>query len=151
MCSQPPKEVDDHWLLEEAIELVGLLPRSTESIGLTGGEPTLYGDDLLRLLERLKNRLPYTSVHLLSNGRAFADRAFAERYASLDHPDLMVGIPLYSDDPEQHDYVVQAAGAFDETVLGILNLKRCGQRVEIRVVKSIDHVFIRIGSINVIG
>jgi His-Xaa-Ser system radical SAM maturase HxsC len=33
-----------------------------------------------------------------------------------------------------HDYVVQARGAFDETVLGILRLKDKGQRVEIRVV-----------------
>jgi len=46
----------------------------------------------------------------------------------------MVGIPVYSDDPSRHDYVVQARGAFDETIQGILNLKRLNQRVEIRVV-----------------
>ena len=33
-----------------------------------------------------------------------------------------------------HDYVVQAKGAFDETILGILKLKDRGQRVEVRVV-----------------
>src|SRR4029077_2445496 len=33
-----------------------------------------------------------------------------------------------------HDYVVQARGAFNETVAGILNLVRLDQRVEIRVV-----------------
>jgi hypothetical protein len=33
-----------------------------------------------------------------------------------------------------HDYVVQAHGAFDETVLGILRLKDQGQRVEVRLV-----------------
>ena len=33
-----------------------------------------------------------------------------------------------------HDYVVQARGAFDETVLGILKLKDSGQRIEVRVV-----------------
>src|SRR6202035_5569539 len=33
-----------------------------------------------------------------------------------------------------HDYVVQAQGAFDETVLGILRMKDKGQRVEVRVV-----------------
>ena len=33
-----------------------------------------------------------------------------------------------------HDYIVQADGAFDETVRGILNLKARGARVEIRVV-----------------
>jgi len=46
----------------------------------------------------------------------------------------MVGIPLYSDLSHRHDYVVQADGAFDETIRGILNLKRLRQRVEIRVV-----------------
>ena len=46
----------------------------------------------------------------------------------------MIGIPIYSADPSIHDYVVQAEGAFDETVRGILNLKRFRQKVEIRVV-----------------
>jgi His-Xaa-Ser system radical SAM maturase HxsC len=46
----------------------------------------------------------------------------------------MVGIPVYSDDPARHDYVVQAKGAYDETIRGILNLKKLNQRVEIRVV-----------------
>lgn len=64
----------------------------------------------------------------------FADRHFTEAYAGVQHHDLMVGIPLYSDDPSRHNYVVQAEGAFDETIAGILNLKRMGQRVEIRVV-----------------
>ena len=59
---------------------------------------------------------------------------FATAYADIQHPDLMVGIPLYSDLSTEHDYVVQADGAFDETIRGILNLKRLNQRVEIRVV-----------------
>jgi len=46
----------------------------------------------------------------------------------------MIGIPLYSDVASKHDFVVQAEGAFDETVRGIMNLERCDQRVEIRVV-----------------
>jgi len=46
----------------------------------------------------------------------------------------MVGTPIYSDDAVRHDYVVQAQGAFDETIRGILNLKRFGQKVEIRIV-----------------
>ena len=46
----------------------------------------------------------------------------------------MAGIPIYSAVDHVHDYVVQAKGAFEETVLGILKLKERGQRVEIRVV-----------------
>ncbi len=46
----------------------------------------------------------------------------------------MLGIPLYADLPELHDYVVQAKGAFDETMRGVLNLKRARVRVEVRFV-----------------
>jgi len=46
----------------------------------------------------------------------------------------MLGIPLYSDVDSEHDYVVQARGAFEETVLGIQNLGRYNVPVEIRVV-----------------
>lgn len=46
----------------------------------------------------------------------------------------MIGIPIYADLPHVHDYVVQADGAFDETIRGVLNLKQAGVRVEIRVV-----------------
>jgi His-Xaa-Ser system radical SAM maturase HxsC len=46
----------------------------------------------------------------------------------------MVGIPLYSDDPVRHNYVVQSANAFNETLRGILNLKSLAQPVEVRVV-----------------
>lgn len=134
MCSQPPKDVDDDWLIEEAERLIPLIPRSAPEIGFTGGEPTLYGDRLITLLTRAKNYLPDTAVHVLSNGRRFSDPSFAAQWASIKHPDLMVGIPIYSDDPTTHDYVVQAHGAFDETVRGVLNLKRLQQRVELRVV-----------------
>ena len=46
----------------------------------------------------------------------------------------MVGIPIYGAESSLHDYVVQAHGAFDETIRGILNLAQLEQRIEIRVV-----------------
>jgi His-Xaa-Ser system radical SAM maturase HxsC len=134
MCSQPPKKIDDSWILDELSEVIRLIPTNTAEIGFSGGEPFLYGEKFLDILRLAKNWLPNTAVHVLSNGRQFADAELAEQYAALKHPDLMVGIPLYSDDASIHDYVVQATGAFDETLCGILNLKTFGQRVEIRVV-----------------
>lgn len=134
MCSQPPKRVDDKWLLEETFDLIRLIPRDARTLGITGGEPTLFGDDFTSLVRHIKNWLPTTSLHILSNGRRFADPVFADAYAAVNHPDVMLGIPIYSEDPALHDYVVQADGAFDETVRGVLNLKRLGQKVEIRVV-----------------
>ena len=134
MCSQPPKAIDDSWIFDEVEQLIKLIPRETLEIGFTGGEPTLFGDRLLNLIRLAKNYLPNTALHLLSNGRRFSDYAYSARYADIQHHDLMVGIPVYSDDPVGHDYVVQAKGAFDETVRGVLNLKRLEQKVEIRVV-----------------
>lgn len=134
MCSQPPKDIDDSWLAKQTLELIRLIDQETPELILTGGEPTLLGEDFLSILEACRTWLPHTAIHVLSNGRRFADPKFAQRYANVQHPDLMVGIPLYSDLSTEHDYVVQADGAFDETIRGILNLKRLGQRVEIRVV-----------------
>lgn len=134
MCSQPPKDVDDSWILSETTSLIPLIPKYTKEICFTGGEPTLYGERFLDILRLTKSYLPETGIHILSNGRSFKDEAFAKSYASIDHPDMMIGIPIYSDDPALHDYIVQAKGAFDETILGVLNLKRLNQKVEIRVV-----------------
>lgn len=134
MCSQPPKDIDDSWITNEIMEAIPLIDSETQEIGFTGGEPTLLGEDLFRILRSAKRHLPNTAIHILSNGRRFADASFAESYAAIDHPDMMVGIPIYSDVSTIHDYVVQADNAFDETIRGILNLKRFNQRVEIRVV-----------------
>ena len=134
MCSQPPKNIDDSWLLREAFELISLMPKETVRIGFSGGEPTLYGERLIELLGHTKRMLPHTTVDILSNGRAFHDMDFARKYAAIEHPDMLIGIPIYSDDPVRHDYVVQSKGAFDETIQGILNLKKLRQKVEIRIV-----------------
>lgn len=134
MCSQPPRQVDDDWLLDEARELIQLLPAETDGIILTGGEPTFYGRELVDLLKLCKTQLPNAAVHILSNGRRFADLDFAFAYSEIDNPQMMVGIPIYGTEPSLHDYVVQAKGAFNDTIRGILNLARLQQRIEIRVV-----------------
>jgi His-Xaa-Ser system radical SAM maturase HxsC len=71
---------------------------------------------------------------MLSNGRLFNYLSLCREIAAIDHPDLMIGIPLYSDIAHRHDFVVQAEGAFDQTIRGIMNLARCGISVEIRMV-----------------
>jgi His-Xaa-Ser system radical SAM maturase HxsC len=134
MCSQPPKNIDDSWIVDDVLAAIPLIDPSTQEIGFTGGEPTLLEDDFFRILRAMKSYLPHTAIHILSDGRLFAAPAFAKRYADIRHFDMMVGIPIYSDVSTIHDYVVQSDGAFDETIRGIVNLKRYGQKVEIRVV-----------------
>lgn len=134
MCSQPPSDIDDSYILDEIEQLIPLIPKETRCIGFTGGEPTLTGDRFISILKLAKSYLDSTAIHILSNGRSFSNNKIATEYASIDHPDIMIGIPLYSADPSLHDYVVQSQGAFDDTMLDILNLKRPSQKVEIRVV-----------------
>jgi His-Xaa-Ser system radical SAM maturase HxsC len=134
MCSQPPKYIDDTWIVDDVLAAIPLIDQTAQEIGFTGGEPTLLGDDFFRILRAMKSYLPRTAIHILSNGRLFAETEFAKRYADIRHFDMMIGIPLYSDVSTIHDYVVQSDGAFDETIRGILNLKRHNQKVEIRVV-----------------
>lgn len=134
MCSQPPKEIDDFDRLEEHLRLVDLIDPATEELGITGGEPTLFRNGFLELIARCRDRLPSTALHVLSNGRMFYYRRFAEKLGAIAHPDLMLGIPLYSDIDSRHDFIVQAPGAFEETILGLQHLDRYGVRVEIRVV-----------------
>lgn len=134
MCSQPPRNIDDSFLIDEIISMIPLINKNAKEIGLSGGEPTLLGDNLVRILKKFNSYLPNTSIHVLTNGRKFKDNNFSKEIAKVEHNDLMFGIPLYSDIPFIHDYVVQAKNAYNETLKGIINLKTLNQKVEIRVV-----------------
>lgn len=134
MCSQPPRDIDDSYLIDEVKRTIELISRDTETLGITGGEPTLLGKGFFDIVQHAHNFLPQTSLHVLTNGRRFVDRQFARRLATIGHRRLTLGIPLYSDQPDLHDFVVQAKGAYDETVKGILNLKAEGIPIELRIV-----------------
>jgi His-Xaa-Ser system radical SAM maturase HxsC len=135
MCSQPPKDKDDvESLTKRNRDLIRLMSPAPEYLTITGGEPTLLGDHLFGLLEELKAFLPKTEVHMLTNGRTFAWPEYTQRFAAVEHPNLCLGVPLYSDFAGDHDYIVQAKGAFDQTVSGLHQAARNGIRIEIRVV-----------------
>ncbi len=135
MCSQPPKDKDDvDSLTRRNKELIRLMSPAPEYLTITGGEPTLLGDHLFSLLYQLKTDLPETELHMLTNGRTFAWPSYVERFAAVEHPNICLGVPLYSDSAGDHDYIVQAKGAFDQTVAGLHQAARNGIRVEVRVV-----------------
>ena len=134
MCSQPPRPVNDSDRIHEHLRLIELIDPECRELGITGGEPTLLKDDLLLLIERCRESLPETALHVLSNGRLFYYGSFARKLAAIEHPDLVIGIPLYSAIDDEHDHVVQARGAYDQTIIGLQNLARHHVAVEIRVV-----------------
>jgi len=135
MCSQPPRDKNDVPRLYEIYQrAIPLIPKDCFELGISGGEPTLLGELFFNTLETLKEHLPETEIHVLTNGRSFAWNNMAERLAQVDNHRIMLGVPLYADYYQVHDYIVQAKDAFNQTVLGLHNLARYGQRIEIRVV-----------------
>ena len=135
MCSQPPRDKNDIPRLYSIYQkLIPLIPKDCIELGISGGEPTLMGELFFNLLEQIKIELPDTEVHVLTNGRTFAWNNMAERLAQVDLKRLMLGVPVYADYYQVHDYIVQAKNAFNQTILGLHNLARYNQRIEIRVV-----------------
>jgi hypothetical protein len=132
MCSQPPRRVDPRGTIADHLRLLSLIPDVPSELCITGGEPTLLKDGLLEIVAACKSRFPSTPLHMLSNARLFHYDAFARHLADVAHPDLMVGVPIYSDIDADHDHIVQARGAFEQTLIGVQNLGRYGVPVEIR-------------------
>ena len=135
MCCQPPRRVNDiERLFGENIRLIRNAPQKIKVIGISGGEPTLLGDKLFIMLEEIRNCLPDTGIHLLSNGRAFADQDFSRRLKSVAGDKVCVGIPFHSDYPGNHDLIAGTKGAYEETMMGLYTLANEGIEIELRVV-----------------
>lgn len=134
MCSQPP--VDDHIpsLIDEHLRLIELISSPPESLGISGGEPTLLGGGLVQMLGAIRRRFPNVALTMLTNGRNFADAELVKAIADAAPADLVSAIPLYADTPSIHDWIVQSEGAFAETLAGLYNAARYRLQVEIRVV-----------------
>lgn len=132
MCPQPP-------ILQEKdktpfnLRLISLLDKGTEEIGITGGEPTLIGDNLFVLIKHIQNKLPQTAISILSNGVKFADKEYAMKLAKCRHHDLQIDIPLFSDIAEEHNRIV-GAKTFYKTIQGLYNLALFRLRIGLRIV-----------------
>jgi len=132
MCPQPRKK-DKESITPFNIKMISLMDKSTKLLGITGGEPTLIGDELLEIINACKKYIPETQVDILSNGIKYSDFEYVKRIVLLQHPHLMFAVSLYADTDSEHNDIVQAKG-FHKTIQGIYNLALFNQRVEIRVV-----------------
>lgn len=132
MCPQPPV-VKEHARILQNLQIISLMSRHTAEIGLTGGEPTIIGDDLFVLINHIRKKLPRTSISILSNGVKFADKNYAFKLAKCKHHDLQVDVPLFSDIAREHNRIV-GANTFYKTVQGLYNLATFHQRIGLRMV-----------------
>jgi His-Xaa-Ser system radical SAM maturase HxsC len=131
MCSQPPKKThhDRFDLLEQAC----LLAEPHQTIGITGGEPTLYKERLFGLVERVLAERPDLAFHILSNGQHFCVEDI-ERLRQPQFGQVVWGIPLYAADAALHDRIVGKAGAFDTLQDSLATLALARSRIELRTV-----------------
>lgn len=131
MCSQPPKA--RHVDMFPYLEAAALLAPRDARIGLSGGEPTLYKDQLLGFLERTAAARPDLSFHILSNAQHF-EPADLPRLQRLRHVPILWGVPIYASRSEVHDRVVGKAGAHRRTIESLALLCRAGAAIELRTV-----------------
>ena len=135
MCSQPPTPQEDHWRVEESLQVVQHMTNAPVAIGLTGGEPTLDPLSLRRVISEIHHRFPNTKIEVLTNGRTLGD----SHLGPLILNDLPRGrvtwlVPLYGHADFLHDFIVQSPGAFDETIGGLLRLREFEQSIQLRIV-----------------
>src|SRR5690606_36627317 len=116
MCSQPPKKT--HFDNFDHFEKASLLAPADAVLGFSGGEPTLYKDQLFALLGRVHAARPDLRFHVLTNAQHFTeeDVGFLSSAAGRS---VQWGVPLYAADAALHDNIVGKDGAFDRLLGGL--------------------------------
>lgn len=132
MCPQPPV-LQEKDKTQFNLKLISLFDKNTKEIGITGGEPTLIGDNLFTLIKHIKKELPKAAITILSNGVKFAEKEYALKLAKCRHQDLQIDIPLFSDIANDHNHIV-GAKTFYKTVQGLYNLALFHQHIGLRIV-----------------
>ncbi len=133
MCSQPPKNKEYSWLFPHYEKAMGLFDHGA-MIGISGGEPTLYKDELLGTMERVSERRPDLSFHILTNGQHFAVEDRERLVALHGRAHLVWGVPLYSHVEETHDEIVGKKGAFNRVLENLFLLASTNAQIELRTV-----------------
>lgn len=132
MCPQPPRKHDPR-LFEQANRVLDLLRgKQIEHLCITGGEPTLLGNNFLKILARCVSEHPNAIIDILTNGKTFADLDFAQLTSSIINKNVKFCISLHSDIDTIHDKIVGKKDSYLKTQTGIYNLARCGCHIEIR-------------------
>ena len=133
-CPQPPKKKDDEDHINIALKSIELMSEATQCLGISGGEPTVKWDGLLKIIKKCREYLPDTSLQLLTNARVLKDYNKAKALSDSGGDNLFAGVPIYSDIDQIHDFHSGIKGSFWDTLEGIYNLERAGVSIELRIV-----------------
>ena len=134
MCPQPPS-ADDAKNHEDNLKILQLLPANSISmIGLTGGEPTLYPERLIEYFDIINEKFPAARVEVLTNGSMLSNFELAKRLALAAPYDICYCVSIHGDTSSLSESIMRTPGGWDKALLGIMNLAKLQQPVEIRVV-----------------
>lgn len=139
MCSEPPRTENDSYFIEDNLKVIELLDKSLPVIGITGGEPTLLGDNYLKIVRKIRECLPNTYIRVLTNGKSYKNEKFVKELSQIVGEYYISEIPLYHSFYANHDYIVQSKNAFNETVEGIYNCAKNKLFVDIRIVLTLQN------------
>ena len=116
-----------------------LLAPESMVIGLSGGEPTLFKDELFAFLEFVREKRPDLSFHVLTNAQHFdpSDKAWL---VGPSRRNIVWGVPVYSSDAALHDCIVGKQGAFEALCDGLAVLGESGVSIELRTVLLKENV-----------
>jgi His-Xaa-Ser system radical SAM maturase HxsC len=135
MCCQPPTKIDDiDFFFEHNKELIKSAPKNLPIIGISGGEPTLAGERFFELISTIREYLPNTTIHILTNSRSFSNEIYAQKLKEIGENNLLLGIPVHSDSSIIHDKIAGVKNAFNETIFGLYNLAAVDIPIELRIV-----------------
>lgn len=134
MCPQPPKN-HDKALFNAAKRILSLVSADyIGSVAITGGEPTLLGNEFISLLKECRSKLPSAWISVLTNGKGFSNLELARKVALLGLRNFIFCVSMHADSDEIHDSIVGRVGSFRKTQQGIYNLAKFNLPIEIRVV-----------------
>ena len=138
MCpmSEQSRQADEKGYLSWLKELISILPSDLNRICLTGGEPTMIGDDFIQILDLVRKKFNHASFQLLTNGRSMSDFSFCSKVVEHLPNYTSIGIPLHAGTNALHERIAQVNDSYDQVIQGIKNLLIHNQRVELRVVVS---------------
>ena len=138
MCPTPEGIRNTHagYSAQALIDIAKHFPTDMPHLTITGGEPFMIRKELFDYLLYLRENYHDTTYQLLTNGRVFCSREYAEEFKRTRPPKMIVGIPIHGCNEETHDEIVQCKGAFKQTVLGIKNLLATKAVIELRIVVS---------------
>ncbi len=96
-----------------------------KGVVFTGGEPSLH-PHILELV-RAARSLGYETIQLQSNGRTFCYADTIRRFIAAGANEF--GPALHGSRPELHDFLTGVPGSFLQTVAGMRNIRKLGQRL----------------------